>query len=79
MDRHHAFFRDHAFFHANAAASRMRWWFSDAGLAVLCACMIGTLVLVAWGISKSPHRYDPTRINHETSLYELGASGLWGK
>jgi|HubBroStandDraft_2_1064218.scaffolds.fasta_scaffold1581527_1 hypothetical protein len=67
--------RDHAFFHANAAPSGTRWWCSDAALAVLCVCVIGTLVLVAWGLSKSRHRYEPTRINHEASLYEFAASG----
>ena len=71
--------RDHAFFHGNAAPSR-RWWSCDAGLAGLCACVMGTLVLAAWGISKSPHRYEPTRVSHEVVLYELGASGrFWGR
>jgi hypothetical protein len=72
--------KDRAFFHARAAPLRTRWWSSDAGLFGLFACLIGMLILAARGLSKSPHRYEPTRIGHEAGLYELVALGrLWRK
>jgi hypothetical protein len=40
----------------------------------LFACVIGMLIL-AWGLSKRPHWYQPTGTNREVELYGLGALG----
>jgi hypothetical protein len=72
--------KDRAFFRASAGRSRTRWWSSDASALGLFACVTGMLILAAWGLSKRPHWYEPTHINHEVGLYELVASGrLWRK